>query len=275
MVKYPIGQADFSEIRNGGYLYVDKTMYIHLLVSLGKYFFLSRPRRFGKSLLISTMECYFRAERELFSGLAIDRLEPDEWTEHPVLRLDFTQRGYETPEDLDKVLGQTLDKWEKEYGTPNPDDSPSGRFNSLIGEIYEQTGRQVVILIDEYDSPIVDAHDNPELEAANRRTLHDFYRVMKANEKYLKFVFLTGVGKIDRSMSSAASTILLIYHWIQGMRQSAESLRRNLWIISMRVSRNWANGVNGRSRKHYMSLRCSMTAIISPRTLLTSTIHLV
>ena len=198
MVKYPIGMASFREIRRGGYQYVDKTMYIHQLASLGKYFFLSRPRRFGKSLLISTMECYFRGERELFSGLAIDSLEPEEWTKHPVLRLDFTQRGYETPEDLDKALGQTLDKWEKEYGTPNQDDSASGRFNSLIGEIYEQTGRQVVILIDEYDSPIVDAHDNPELEAANRRTLHDFYRVMKANEDYLKFVFLTGVGKIGQ-----------------------------------------------------------------------------
>ena len=198
MVKYPVGQADFSEIRKGGFLYVDKTMYIHRLVSLGKYFFLSRPRRFGKSLLISAMECYFRGERELFSGLAIDRLEPEEWTKHPVLRLDFTQRGYTTPTDLDRVLGQTLDKWENEYDSPNPDDSPSGRFNSLIGEIYKQTGRQVVILIDEYDSPIVDTHDNPELEAANRRTLHDFYRVMKANEKYLKFVFLTGVGKIGQ-----------------------------------------------------------------------------
>ncbi len=198
MVKYPIGMASFREIRNGGYRYVDKTMYIHQLVSLGKYFFLSRPRRFGKSLLISTMECYFRAERELFRGLAIDSLESDEWTEHPVLRLDFTRRGYNTPEDLNKILGDTLDKWEKEYSSPNPDDSPSGRFNRLIGDIYEQTGRKVVILIDEYDSPIVDAHDNPELEVANRRTLHDFYRVMKANEDYLKFVFLTGVGKIGQ-----------------------------------------------------------------------------
>ena len=198
MIKYPIGMASFREIRKGGYRYVDKTMYIHKLVSLGKYFFLSRPRRFGKSLMVSTMECYFRGERELFRGLAIDSLEPDEWTKHPVLRLDFTQRGYETPEDLDKVLGLTLDKWENEYGTPNPDDSPSGRFHSLIGKIYERTGRQVVILMDEYDSPIVDAHDNPELEAANRRTLHDFYRVMKANEDYLRFVFLTGVGKIGQ-----------------------------------------------------------------------------
>jgi hypothetical protein len=198
MVKYPIGQADFSEIRKGGFLYVDKTMYIHQLASLGKYFFLSRPRRFGKSLLISTMECYFRGERELFNGLAIDSLEPDEWTKHPVLRLDFTRGDYNNTDDLPKFLGKVVDGWEKEYGTSHPDQTPTWRFDKVIHDIYEQTGRQVVILIDEYDSPIVDTHDNPELEAANRKTLHDFYRVMKANEKYLKFVFLTGVGKIGQ-----------------------------------------------------------------------------
>ena len=197
-ILYPVNVQSFRKIREYGYVYVDKTSYIHELANPGGYFFLSRPRRFGKSLLISTMECYFRGERELFSGLDIDRLEPEEWKKYPVLRLDFTQRGYNEPEDLRRTLGETLDKWEKEYGVPNPDDSPSGRFHSLIGEIYEQTGQQVVILIDEYDSPIVDAHDNPELEAANRRTLHDFYRVMKANEDYLKFVFLTGVGKIGQ-----------------------------------------------------------------------------
>ena len=197
-ILYPVNVQSFRKIREYGYVYVDKTAYIHKLANPGGYFFLSRPRRFGKSLMVSTMECYFRGERELFRGLAIDRLEPEEWTSYPVLRLDFTQRGYNSPEDLGKVLGMTLDKWENEYGAPNPDDSPSGRFHSLIGKIYEQTGRQVVILIDEYDSPIVDTHDKPELEAENRRTLHDFYRVMKANEDYLKFVFLTGVGKIGQ-----------------------------------------------------------------------------
>lgn len=198
MVKYPVGQADFSEIRKGGFLYVDKTMYIHQLVSLGKYFFLSRPRRFGKSLLISTMECYFRGERELFSGLAIDSLEPMEWIKYHVLRLDFTRGGYSNPEDLTNFLEKIVDSWEKEYGTSHSDQTPDWRFDKVIRDIYQQTGRQVVILIDEYDSPIVDAHDNPELEATNRRTLHDFYRVMKANEKYLKFVFLTGVGRIGQ-----------------------------------------------------------------------------
>ena len=219
MVKYPVGMASFREIRKGGFLYVDKTMYIHQLVSLGKYFFLSRPRRFGKSLMISTMESYFRGERELFQGLAIDRLEPEEWIQYPVLRLDFTRGGYNEPGDLTRFLGKIVDAWEKEYGTSHPDQTPDWRFDKIIHDIYEKTGRQVVILIDEYDSPIVDSHDNPELEAANRKTLHDFYRVMKAKEA---------------NRSSADSTTLRIYRCIRIIRQYAASPLRNYWIISRR-----------------------------------------
>lgn len=198
MVKYPVSESSFREIRNGGYLYVDKTQYIHQMKESGKFFFLSRPRRFGKSLLISTMENYFRGRRELFRGLAIDRLEPEEWIEYPVLHLDFTRRGYNTSEDLPKVLGDHLDIWEREYGEPNPLDTPDGRFGKLISDIREKTGKQVVVLIDEYDSPVVDVAGNPELMAGNRKGLHDFYRVMKANSDCLKFVFLTGVGKLGQ-----------------------------------------------------------------------------
>lgn len=198
MVKYPVSESSFREIRRGGYKYVDKTMYIHKLVTTGKFFFLSRPRRFGKSMLISTMHSYFRGDRELFRGLAIDSLEPEEWVKYPVLRLDFTRNGYNNIGDLQKALNSVLDEWEREYGESNPDDSPEMRFDKLIRFIYESTGKQVVILIDEYDSPIVDAYGNHELETANRKMLHDFYRVMKANTDYLKFVFLTGVGKLGQ-----------------------------------------------------------------------------
>lgn len=198
MVRYPIGQADFGEIRRTGCLYVDKTMYIHQLVNSGKYFFLSRPRRFGKSMLISTMEAYFNAERELFKELAIDRLEPEEWTKYPVLHLDFTRSGYNREEDLPRALNSFLDEWEKKFGEFNREDSVDLRFHKLIHHIYDCTGQPVVILIDEYDCPIVDVHDKPELEKLNRKILHDFYRVMKSNEKYLKFVFLTGVGKLGQ-----------------------------------------------------------------------------
>ena len=198
MVKYPIGQADFGEIRRAGCVYVDKTMYIHQLVSSGKFYFLSRPRRFGKSMLITTMEAYFNAERELFKGLAIEKLEPEEWTKYPVLHLDFTRSGYNRDEDLPRALNSFLDEWEKEFGEFNKEDSADLRFHKLIHHIYDRTGQPVVILIDEYDSPIVDVHDKPELEKLNRKILHDFYRVMKSNEKYLKFVFLTGVGKLGQ-----------------------------------------------------------------------------
>ena len=198
MIKYPVGQSSFREIRKGGFLYVDKTMYIHELASTGKYFFLSRPRRFGKSMLISTMDSYFRGERELFDGLAIDRLEPGEWTRHPVLRLDFMRGGYRAAGELQGVLSDVLSEWEEQYGELSSDEAPARRFTNVIREAYRRTGRQVVILIDEYDKPIIDVADNKELEAEHRRILHDFYGVMKASEDCLKFVFLTGVGKLGQ-----------------------------------------------------------------------------
>lgn len=198
MIKYPVGQSSFREIRKGGFLYVDKTMYIHELASTGKYFFLSRPRRFGKSMLISTMDSYFRGERELFDGLAIDRLEPGEWTRHPVLRLDFMRGGYRAPGELQGVLSDVLSEWEEQYGELSSDEAPARRFTNVIREAYKRTGQQVVILIDEYDKPIIDVADNKELEAEHRRILHDFYGVMKASEDCLKFVFLTGVGKLGQ-----------------------------------------------------------------------------
>lgn len=198
MIKYPVGQSSFREIRKGGFLYVDKTMYIHELASTGKYFFLSRPRRFGKSMLISTMDSYFRGERELFDGLAIDRLEPGEWTRHPVLRLDFMRGGYRAAGELQGVLSDVLSEWEEQYGGLSSDEAPARRFTNVIREAYRRTGRQVVILIDEYDKPIIDVADNKELEAEHRRILHDFYGVMKASEDCLKFVFLTGVGKLGQ-----------------------------------------------------------------------------
>ena len=198
MVKYPVSESSFREIIRGGYKYVDKTMYIHQLVNTGKFYFLSRPRRFGKSMLLSTMFSYFNADRELFKGLALDSLEPEEWTKYPVLRLDFTRSGYNNAEDLPRFLEKVVGDWEKEFGTSHSDQNPDWRFDQLIHDIHDRTGQQVVVLIDEYDSPIVDVHDKPELEAANRKTLHDFYRVMKSNTDCLKFVFLTGVGKLGQ-----------------------------------------------------------------------------
>lgn len=198
MVKYPIGIQSFRTVREEGYLYVDKTEYIHSLVNSGAFYFLSRPRRFGKSLLLSTMENYFRGNRELFKGLAIDRLQPEEWTSHTVLHLDLSRAEYRNADDLTTFLSKAVGEWEEKYTELYPEYSPVWRFDKIIRDIYNKTGKQLVVLVDEYDSPIVDVYGNPELETANRKTLHDFYRVMKANSDYLKFVFLTGVGKLGQ-----------------------------------------------------------------------------
>ena len=198
MVKYPIGMASFREIRKGGYQYVDKTMYIHQLVSQGKYFFLSRPRRFGKSLLVSTLEHYFRGHRELFKGLAIDSLEPEEWKRHAVLHLDLNGKRYAAESDLYSQLNSHLNAWEKEYGSQEDAKDVDIRFRGVIKSACQKTGLGVVVLIDEYDKPIIDVQDDEELEKTFRDILRGFYGVMKSCSDDLKFVFLTGVGKLGQ-----------------------------------------------------------------------------
>ncbi|MDO4826213.1 MAG: AAA family ATPase, partial [Bacteroidia bacterium] len=152
---YPIGIQTFSDIREGGYVYVDKTAQIYNLASTGKYYFLSRPRRFGKSLLVSTMEAYFKGKKELFEGLAIASLEK-EWTEYPVLHFDLGGRAYDRGDVLEKTLDDAIYKWEGEYGIDNSSDILGIRFSNVIESACRTTGRQVVILIDEYDKPIID-----------------------------------------------------------------------------------------------------------------------
>ena len=196
--RYPIGDQSFGEIIRNGCVYVDKTMYIHRMVESNKYFFLSRPRRFGKSLLVSTMEEYFRGNRELFKGLAIDRLEPEEWKSHAVLHLDLNGQIYDSADSLTDVLSTHLDRWEEEYGCTNESEYVATRFKGIIESAYDRTGIGVVVLIDEYDKPIIDVQDNAELERVMRDALRGFYGVMKSCSQYLKFVFLTGVGKLGQ-----------------------------------------------------------------------------
>ncbi len=196
-VLYPIGIQSFSEIREGGYVYVDKTAAIYGLASTGKYYFLNRPRRFGKSLLISTMEAYFSGRKELFNGLAIDGLEK-EWVEYPVLRLDLTGSRYMSAEDLLEKLHQHLMSWESRYGIENKFDEPAARFGAVIDAACERTGNKVVILIDEYEKPIIDNIDNPELMEQFRRELQGFYSVIKGKDDFIRFAFLTGVTKLGK-----------------------------------------------------------------------------
>ena len=173
---YPIGIQNFESLRNGNYVYIDKTDKIYELVSTGKYYFLSRPRRFGKSLLVSTLEAYLQGKKELFKGLAIESLEHN-WTEYPVLHIDLSGKAYQTQEDLDVTLDQHLRKIEAEYGIRPKYAQPDARFKDTIVAAYEKTGRPVAILIDEYDKPIIDNLDNPDIQEYYRKTLQGFYSV--------------------------------------------------------------------------------------------------
>ena len=191
---YPIGIQNFESLRKDGYLYVDKTRLIYQLVKTGRYYFLSRPRRFGKSLLISTLEAYYQGKKELFEGLAIEQLEKD-WIKHPILHLDLNIEKYDTPESLDHILNDNLEHWESLYGTRPSEVSFSLRFAGIIQRAYEQTGKRVVILVDEYDKPMLQTFDKPDLQEDFRKTLTAFYTVLKDADPYLQFVFITGVTK--------------------------------------------------------------------------------
>lgn len=192
--KLPIGIQTFSDIRTNGYLYVDKTALVWKMANTGKPYFLSRPRRFGKSLLLSTFEAYFEGRKELFSGLAIEQMET-EWKQHPVLHLDLNARKYETPADLVAMLNQHLEMWEDMYGDEKKDRDPEERFEYVIRRACEQTGSRVVVLVDEYDKPLLQTLGNEALHDDYRQTLKAFYGVLKSADRYLRFVFLTGVTK--------------------------------------------------------------------------------
>ena len=195
---YPIGVQSFSKLRSENCYYVDKTALVHELVTTGYYYFLSRPRRFGKSLLISTLHEYFKGNRGLFKGLAIDRLEPGEWPSHPVLHIDFNGQLYDSKTSVGEVLESCLREWEREYGASDASMSYALRFGAVIRNAVEKTGRQVVVLIDEYDKPILDVLGDRELEENNREVLRSFYSVMKSQDANLRFVMLTGVGKLPQ-----------------------------------------------------------------------------
>ena len=194
---YPIGIQSFEKIRKNGFFYVDKTALIYQLVTTGSYYFLSRPRRFGKSLLISTLEAYFKGKKELFTGLAMEQLEK-EWTVHPVLHLDLNIEKYGSVESLENILNDHLIRWEKEFEADVTTTSPSLRFANVIRRAYEQTGQRVVILIDEYDKPLLQSIGNKQVQTELRNTLKPFYGVLKTMDACIQFAFLTGVTKFGK-----------------------------------------------------------------------------
>lgn len=195
--KLPVGIQSFEKIRKDGYLYVDKTDIIWQLANRNKtYNYLSRPRRFGKSVLVDTLEAYFLGKKELFEGLKIMQLET-EWVKRPVIRLDMSRAGAE-PETLRSYLDITFDRLEEEYGiTPKPTAKLADRFNAIIVGAYEQTGQQVAILIDEYDSPLQHSWKTPYHEACTA-VYREVFAILKADDKYEKFVFITGITKFTQ-----------------------------------------------------------------------------
>ena len=195
---YPIGKQNFENLRNEGFVYVDKTALIYKLVKEGSVYFLSRPRRFGKSLLLSMLEAYFTGKKELFKGLAIEQLEKD-WFEYPVLHLDLNAERYETIGELENILDTYLRDWESKYeSTENNNISFSQRFRAVIRAAKKKTGRNVVVLIDEYDKPILQAIGNETLQDEFRNALKAFYGVLKSADADLRFTLLTGVTKFGK-----------------------------------------------------------------------------
>ncbi len=196
-MKYPIGIQTFDKIIEGGYVYVDKTDLVHKLVTTGEYYFLSRPRRFGKSLLTTTLEAYFQGKKDLFKGLAMENLEKD-WVEYPVFHIDFTGESYSDGKVLNAVINSFLTKQEKIYGCDEPETSLGLRFMNVVIKAYEKTGKKVVILIDEYDKPLTDTIGMPEVQDQNRTILQSFYGIMKKADQYIRFAFLTGVTRYGK-----------------------------------------------------------------------------
>ena len=194
---YPIGIQNFEKIRKEGYFYIDKTALIYRLVKTGSYYFLSRPRRFGKSLLISTLEAYFRGEMELFKGLAIEKLEKD-WVKRPVLHIDLNIGKYNAPDSLDKILNEALVKWESVFGTGAGESTLALRFKGVVERAYKQSGQRVAILVDEYDKPLLQAIGNEDLQREYRNTLKPFYGVLKTMDGCIQFAMLTGVTKFGK-----------------------------------------------------------------------------
>lgn len=195
--RLPLGIQNFERLRRDDYLYIDKTRIVYELTHSGSYYFLSRPRRFGKSLLLSTIHAYFEGKKELFEGLSIAESE-EEWKQYPVLHLDLNTENYDKPEALQQKLEASLSEWEELYGRNPVEKSIPLRFEGIIKRASQKSGEQVVILVDEYDKPLLQAIGNDELQNEYRKQLKAFYGALKSDDQYIRFAFLTGVTKFGK-----------------------------------------------------------------------------
>ena len=198
-LKYPIGIETFSDIIEGGYVYVDKTSYIPMLLDSGKQYFLSRPRRFGKSLFVSTLQAYFEGKRELFKGLDIDKEEELDWTQRPVFKFSLNAVDAHSEDSLTDYLNDSLLLYELKYGRESEIKTLSQRFVYLLMRAYEETGRKAVVLIDEYDAPLLSTLDKMVLNNSYRNTLKAFFSVLKKSDELIHFAFITGISRFSHT----------------------------------------------------------------------------
>lgn len=250
---YPIGIQNFEDLRNNKNVYVDKTELIYRLANTNKVYFLSRPRRFGKSLLVSTLDAYFRGKKDLFQGLAMERLEK-EWNVYPVLRIDFSMTKYTAMADLEERLNLQLREWERIYGDDPEEEGYAARFSGIIKRAYLQTGLQVVVLIDEYDAPLLDSNHLPELHDQLREELRKFFSPLKAQGEYIRFLFLTGISKFSQ--------------------MSIFSELNNLQNISMRDDYSAICGITERELRTQLKVDIEMMAEANNETYEEACIHL-
>ena len=247
-MKYPIGIQSFDQLISDGYVYVDKTDLIYQLVKGGKIYFLSRPRRFGKSLLVSTLKCYFQGRKELFRGLAIDRLET-EWAEYPVFHIDFNGTDFTESGKLEDIIEGTVSTWEKEYGRTTEFKDIGKRFAYVLAQAHKQYGRRCVVLIDEYDKPILDVLDTGYkatingnerlLEDRYREILKGFYSTFKLADDDLQFVLLTGVTKFSQVSVFSGFNQPNDISMAPNLKPCAALHKRNWNVILPSLSINW------------------------------------
>ena len=242
--RFPIGVQDFERLRNDGKYYVDKTDLVYKMTHTDDYYFMSRPRRFGKSLLVSTLKCYFEGRKDLFTGLAIEKLET-EWKKYPVLHISFAINKYVTVKDLDDTMQDILSIWEKEYDLEITKDTAYGpRFAKILRAAHAKTSMQPVVLVDEYDAPLLDSMDNPELQNTLKQEMRKFFSPLKDLGGIIRFVFLTGISKFSQlSIFSELNNLNVItmddeYSSICGITESELFTQMKLEIQALAEKQN-------------------------------------
>ena len=250
----PIGIQSFEKLISDGYLYVDKTDFIYKLVDTGNPFFLSRPRRFGKSLFLSTLKAYWEGKKELFSGLKIEELEkdnPDAWQPYPVFYFDFNKKNYRNPTALEEVFAGHLREWEEIYGNEYEQFPLEDRFQHLLKKAFSKTGKRCVVLVDEYDKPLLDIMENPALLDFNRNVFKGFFSTLKSYDAYIQFIFITGVTKFSK---------VSIFSDLNNLRDISleKEYAQICGITDTELSNNFKPEIRGLAKEQGMTMKACM-----------------